>query len=277
MSASRGPAASSREKLSRAGEHIERLLEEIEAFFSGFFLPEAKYKLTFESTDEPRSVGVSGNAIPQMYMKLPIPELRWGVLVGDAVHNLRSALDNAVEGLTVARLGAPLPRTCFPIFDDREGFHRRTRAGAPAPGSGLAAIRGLSEAAADVVKHAQPYNAVRAAAHPLWLLYQLSNIDKHRVPAVVAMYGELPGVGLVDEAASDNADERVEILPFHQGLEQAIAVQRGDASEGRKLRLELSFETLFGVGPAEGEPVVPTLKALRDEVARILDELERVG
>src|SRR5437773_5131171 len=151
--------AGSREKLSRAREHTGLLQSEIEAFIRGFFVADVKYKLTFIATESATRAGVSGNTIPRVHMDIPIPALRWGVIVGDAVHGLRSALDNAIESLTIENAGAPLPRTSFPIFPDQTAYARKNRVGAPARGSGLEAIRGVAPTVASVVERAQPYHA----------------------------------------------------------------------------------------------------------------------
>jgi hypothetical protein len=118
------------------------------------------------------------------------------VLIGDALHNMRSALDTLAYALATA-FSQPLTHELasgseFPIFgdEDRKGttgvgsglFHQRTRKGLPAPGSGLAKTQGWDPRAQTVVEGLQPYkrgNDFRS--DPLWILHDLDRVSKHRL------------------------------------------------------------------------------------------------
>jgi hypothetical protein len=108
----------------------------------------------------------------------------WALLVGDCVHNLRSALDNLVYGL--ARIKADPPRDPrsiqFPIFASREAFQKS--------GAARATLEQLPARAAELVTAWQPFHrdsAAHIAADALNLLHHLSNQDKHRLPQVVLL------------------------------------------------------------------------------------------
>jgi hypothetical protein len=47
----------------------------------------------------------------------PFP-LEWSVIIGEIVHNLRSALDHSIYELTCIENGNPLGKTEFPIFEN---------------------------------------------------------------------------------------------------------------------------------------------------------------
>ncbi len=92
---------------------------------------------------------------------------RLGLLVGDAVHNLRSALDHAVWQLA----GASASRVNqFPIFEAVKRF-------ADAEPNYL---RGVSEAARRIIESEQPYHDPPTGLSIL-MIRRMDNIDKHRV------------------------------------------------------------------------------------------------
>ncbi|MBA4115207.1 MAG: hypothetical protein H0X71_01960 [Rubrobacter sp.] len=106
-----------------------------------------------------------------------------GLLIGDCLHNLRAALDNLVYELLVARHGDPPPdkfavSSEFPIFSDRPMILRQHQR----------KIGGIDPAAQTIIEGLQPYQRGNDfGSHPLWLLHNLSNIDKHRVPHVALL------------------------------------------------------------------------------------------
>jgi hypothetical protein len=103
------------------------------------------------------------------------PPLRFGVILGDCVHNLRSALDHLICQLTLLDGGsmADCEKTQYPIASKSEEQFE-----------GMADYRipRLSRHHRAMVKQTQPYRAGdRAFAHPLSILAELSNADKHRL------------------------------------------------------------------------------------------------
>ena len=102
------------------------------------------------------------------------PAVEWGIIIGDAVHCLRSALDQLVYGL--AR--EPGKRTAFPVcLTEREWV-------TDAP-SRYWSVRPVF---VRLIDKAQPYHRGDAASeHPLALLSALSNLDKHRTIPTIAL------------------------------------------------------------------------------------------
>ena len=51
----------------------------------------------------------------------------WGVLIGEILHNLRSALDHLIWQLVILETGAPptTTKTAFPIFETAAGYKSR--------------------------------------------------------------------------------------------------------------------------------------------------------
>lgn len=117
------------------------------------------------------------------------------LIIGDCLHNLRSALDNLVYELALAHIGIDrLTEDCarileFPIFGDREMNERECR-------NKIGCIHPDAQA---TIKCLQPHNrGDEFASDPLWKLQQLNNIDKHRVPHItmlaVSTYADFPDV-----------------------------------------------------------------------------------
>jgi hypothetical protein len=89
--------------------------------------------------------------------------------LGDALHNLRSALDYLAWGMVEAVGLRPTKYTAFPIFDASNGYT-----------SGVAGkIQGLRQPCRQMLDRIQPYKG--GQAHRLWQLHQLDIRDKHRL------------------------------------------------------------------------------------------------
>ena len=114
------------------------------------------------------------------------PPAEFRLIIGDCLHNLRSALDNLVYQLAVQNTAPnPIPEDkarelAFPIVSspmkpDEFMTKYRSRIGLLDPG------------AQAIIEELQPYHREDGASHPLWKLNKLSNIDKHRVPHIASL------------------------------------------------------------------------------------------
>src|SRR3954469_8649692 len=107
----------------------------------------------------------------------------WPLIIGDVVHNLRSALDHLACQLAILN-GNPLTcceKTVFPVSETESFFRDIKHKIEPF----------VSAEAFEVIKECQPYYAAQlqgqvATNHTLWILHKLDIIDKHRVLIVVA-------------------------------------------------------------------------------------------
>jgi hypothetical protein len=153
------------DRLGRAEEHLEaikcRLLRHYEA---------DKYRLTGEyqrQFDSPQGIIVTD--------PVTFPEIdpRLNTIIGELLHDLRSALDHLAWQLVLNAGGIPTDDTKFPI--EAPSTNPQGKQGNP----GVAG--GVSRNAKTLIASAQPYKrGVRYREHPLWLLHKLWNIDKHR-------------------------------------------------------------------------------------------------
>jgi hypothetical protein len=96
------------------------------------------------------------------------PEI--ALITGDAVHNLRSALDHLIRQLLIANRKDPeeYPRSAFPVWRSEADYE------AGRPGD----AEGISKPALDILDRLKPYKGGNDA---LWRLRQLDVVDKHRL------------------------------------------------------------------------------------------------
>lgn len=104
--------------------------------------------------------------IPSIEPAGPPISLLVGIVVGEAIYNLRAALDYLIFELAAFDSGSEKPQTQFPIEDSKEFFARRRPS----------LLNGVSNQHATVIEWKQPYNRV------MWTqtLRDISNPDKHR-------------------------------------------------------------------------------------------------
>lgn len=151
------------EKFNRSKEQFDALRGEIDAFFNADPRPH-------------RSVGSFNEGTWEWVERFQIitpPPLRFGVILGDCVHNLRCVLDHTMWQVTLLDGGTPNGETQFPIaVQCEEQFERMARRRIPS----------LSSRHREIVKKVQPYHwGDQARTHPLAVLADLSNTDKHRI------------------------------------------------------------------------------------------------
>jgi hypothetical protein len=144
-------------KTTRAKEHLETLKGEVRIFCES-----NPHNFIFEDDIE-KQLHIVRVKFAETPDRIPL-------IAGDALQNLRSALDHLVWNL--AKLTLPYPEgTQFPIFEAPNArlFNRRTR--------------GVPAKAADLIESLQPYNGGDVRNHLLWKLNKLCNVDKHmRIP-----------------------------------------------------------------------------------------------
>jgi len=156
---------SARLKLDRAEEHIKALEREVGEFFDT-----QPYSTDTEFESDGTEFVIKARLIQR-------PPKRLGLLIGDAIHNLRGCLDHLVFELAGRPTDEAIaPHIEFPIFVDRTKYkfgHEKRLCGVP-------------DDAKAIIERLQPYhrrdlpNPPPGLIHPLEVVYQLSNFDKHR-------------------------------------------------------------------------------------------------
>jgi hypothetical protein len=104
-----------------------------------------------------------------------VPPLRpvLGAIIGDAIHNLRVALDHLACQLVIATSGTPNDATAFPILPV-----------APTPSSDGRTrpqiAPGVPKDLREILDEVQPYKLAKPTNHDLMVLHRLDINDKHR-------------------------------------------------------------------------------------------------
>jgi hypothetical protein len=242
-----------RTKFKRAEEHFDQLYAEIRGFLSE---PEP-YR--FGSEEEPRT----GDKVYRVQV-VEDPPPRVAAIVGDSVHNLRSALDLLAWQLVDAGGGTPDGNTMFPIKRTKKAFET----------TGLAQVGGASEDAIRVLKALKPYKGGNDA---LWRLHRLDANDKHNLLVVLGI-GQPPVVIPIGAVPPD-----AETFP---GLQLTLANRKFplvDGDEVFRLPAEakntpMDQDPKFAAGVAlsdgevvHGEPLIPVLNDLGRTVEEIIE------
>lgn len=165
------PLDSAFSKLGRAEEHLGRLQKEMDRWRE-----KCSERMARENNDKRTEFRFYTN------WGVPPDPIRWALLLGDGIHNLRSALDHAVYGAS----GPNPPARCeFPIFQSRDRYFLPERD----ESGGLYKIRGIkNDAVRTLIEEAQPWkHPTRSKEHLLWLVHQLDIQDKHRLITPVAL------------------------------------------------------------------------------------------
>lgn len=156
--------ASCRAKLAHAIAHINILKAEIEG----------------AGTSDPTLIplrreydAAQGAVVYRIDRTMEVPD-HWPLIVGDAIHDLRSALDHLMWQLAIVHLGrVPTAREArniqFPEVRKLKDFATDRY------------LKYINTSDIDRIKPFQPYRRLnRGQLHPLPKLVRLSNIDKHR-------------------------------------------------------------------------------------------------
>jgi hypothetical protein len=250
-------------KVNRAQAHLEALKEPIERFRE-----ERPNRLTkeFKSEGKGRYLYIY-YAEPE---RLPPPE--WSVEMGEVLYNLQSALDHLGYQLAARHSSPEEPdRPTFPIFKNKGKFWKKNEAGGPREGSGGWKLARIPEDARDLVLEVQPYQCGdRSPYHPLWLLHELGNEDKHKTLHVVTHVAanhrvevvEVEGAEVVDSGAfSEPFDSRAKV-----GWVRLAALDQEKPQGQVKLNVGFAFQEAFAVGPAAGQSAWDVLKGIHNYV-----------
>jgi hypothetical protein len=126
------------------------------------------------------------------------PGPQWGVILGEFVHDTRSALDQLIWALVLANNGNPGTHTQFPAAESKAKW-RDDVTERDITERGLPPSHGLSDDALALVYDFQPFNRMprrKAVSAPFYKLLRLSNEDKHRTLHLAAAYTTAAPVSL---------------------------------------------------------------------------------
>jgi hypothetical protein len=120
----------------------------------------------------------------------------WSVILGDGIHNLRSALDHLVWQLILLNTGKDgSNETQFPIASHGARYWSKTKDNGPSLRERR--LKGVSKAHATIIDRCQPYRTNGAGKlESLEVLQDMDNYDKHRLLHTVMFAVDIqPGDG----------------------------------------------------------------------------------
>ena len=203
----------------------------------------------------------------------------WSPIIGDIVHNWRSALDHLAYQLVIKNGKTPCIRTQFPIFFKSPfdtSLYSKAKDAKKALESWNRQVNGMHPNDVEVIKRLQPYNGGHGAdSHPLFTLSQLSNWDKHR---------EYQLTGQTLQGTAFNVREwrnckwwtlyESPIGTFEDGTVVArYAFTATGPNPKMDVQIKVFFDIAFGKGsPLEGLGVKKTLLSIGPCVSDIVEE-----
>jgi hypothetical protein len=203
----------------------------------------------------------------------PPPKI-WASMVGDSIHNLRSALDHLAWQL--ASEDRRSKRTSFPIFDHRKGPN-----GYDAKSPKM--LAGMPDEAKTLIESLQPFQAggkEAARATALSRLGRLDNFDKHCELAVAQQRylqsSSTPTTKGIDAIEVTNFREPPRTDPEKGALiARAVILATSSPQSDVKMHTDVKSVLVFGPGvPYEGDPIASTLTDLGQRVEGIVDEFD---
>jgi hypothetical protein len=241
-------------KVKRAHRHIDELMQRTSP------LDPSLYTIAVEKT--PKSVIHKNATVFQLAYrpKKPIPETL-ALAIGDAIHNLRAALDHLANAVIRAWHPSPEEKGYFPMGPKREDFVA-SRHFAPIE----EAIPGAKKFLLEKIRPEDGAN------ERLWAFGTLDNDDKHNLILPTVTFAQisninavLPGNNIMRNCGAGGDATRPSIIIRSEG--GPISVENN---------LQTSVDVKFGQGTTfENEPVIPTLLQFAELTSETLNSFER--
>lgn len=237
--------SSARQKFHRGYGLAQRLWTEVRDFEAS-----GAYTLRTESEPDGDDIHYTCFAVENQP-----PGVKWPLIAGDAIHNLRGAIDHALWAAT-----PPAHRsksTQFPIAETAAKFNRSR-------------IKGLDAKLSRFVEETQPYNVMPDGPKfdSLLIMNELSNLDKHRALSTVATIAETPMVFVKGPA---EAQKRFKFTSPGRGTPLADGTK---VMSFRAASTETHNPQLGYVVTLEGTRLVDTLRGIVNRAYEILVTLE---
>ncbi len=248
-------------KLDRADAHREALMLEANAFL------------------DRKPIGVHGKFerdASRYSLRIAIhedPPLKLSIILGDMVHNLRSALDHLAWDLAIATGGEPrIGATAFPVFTEEPSGKTRQK--------WARMVTGISQAAVDALRKIQPYETSdRPERTGLAVLVALSNQDKHRLALARVAAIQAHDYGLIGLEEVRDINLGAANISIGRALIDGDEIAWAEAhATGREpeaqLKGELPIEIAFGDGHTRFDGLANLCNQSRSVVAHLAPFLD---
>lgn len=251
-----------RAKIERANQHVNDLQAAVNTFAE-----RKSNRVIIEVDKEARKTIFKA----QITEDIP-PEV--SAIIGDCVHNLRTALDYIICNAVVTNKRQIRKAHGFPIASSRKKFEAAC----------VGKIDGTTQEVAKLLHRLKPYSGGR---EPFWIIHELDRLDKHQaiipiwsayrsmvISPAANFFGLKPG----EERPALTLSPKDRVFPVYDGTE--LMTFSGDTSAFGLLKqytdVNFAFEIAFGESQVvQGEPVGPTLKQLIRFTSRVADIFDR--
>jgi hypothetical protein len=213
------------------------------------------------------------------YVVTKQPPTELGLMIGDVIDNMRSALDHAVYELTVANIGHEVPQTAFPVCVTKAAWATWSRRHKEwAHHTGMYKLRGVPRGARTLIREHQPFHWKRYRRRALWIIEELWNIDKHRS---IHLTTTAPSIGhseieVLNPAVSIVRERHFQGRPIENAIVGRSTYSKGSVESDVSVKMSLSATAVFKETSAGMHgPVVETLTRLENYVTEFLAALAR--
>jgi hypothetical protein len=259
--------AESEAKIERAKEQIKYLESSVKEF-----LRTEMYSFDVDEDSESREW------VHRLRIHKEMP-LRFSIIVGEIVHDLRSALDNLICHLARKAGATDCSETGFPISNcDRVDAERAANQYKSLVGSKV------KSAGTQIVSIVENIKAYPGGNEGLWKLHKVNIGDKHRLPVLVGNRYTAYGFDMIEHVFGVGADlppmqcsvteVRTLPLPIEDGAE-LHRVRMAPWPEPAK-QFSFTFEVSF-IEPevVKGEALIPTLNQFVGLTKNVLELFDR--
>jgi hypothetical protein len=249
-------------KVERAKKHVLDLESERDAFFQ-------TKPYSFAHSTNP----ITGDRTYYLKTVESIPKV-FSVILGDALNNLRCALDHLVHHLACVGAGATkaCAETKFPIGNSDSHYNSQKRS----------ALKGLRPDGIKAIDALEPY--IGGSGEALVRLARLNNFDKHRLlltawscfdghkalPRDRAMLAKFHG-GEPSQYANSFVAPPTRVFPLEAG-DTLLVIPKEEVEEGMTFLLGIAFAE---PEIARGIPVIETLHDMVLRVRHIIFEFDK--
>lgn len=243
---------SARLKVERAKKHIGDLQAAFESFIQS-------HPHEFITENDPQT----GILTVEVRFREPVPPTL-ALILGDAIHNLRTALDHAMWELIGIDGGTPDRQTAFPFSKNRKDYE--------------AACKGIKTPCADTKRFFMTLQACPSGAgEKLYALSLLDNAEKHKMLTPIIGAANIGHLEIIDPNGQVYAT--FSNCAFSMGADgRARMIATGPGFSGFTVRFDqaadLSVDMFFGkVEFFEWLPLAETLMELVDALDNTIEQL----
>lgn len=211
----------------------------------------------------------TGDVTDIVKIQKEIPE-DWSAIVGDIVHNLRTALDYLVTALVIANGNSPSRSNSFPIDNSLEDYENNS------PDK----LTGLNQNSIEFINGLKPY---KDGNDVLWRLHKLDIQDKHRTNLIVgAAYRSVNLTFKMDFLIKRSSfqlyllNQQIGCFPLKDG-EALFKLNKSTADPHKPEDNSYTFEVDFsGDEIINGREITNTMLELIQYIEKVLDDASKL-